>query len=79
MAGGTAGALLAFVVAAGTFVLLIFALSYTMGTAQEGVAERLRAGAPTVKRWGGYILLTVGIWFVVLGAFATFFSEIFPV
>lgn len=60
-------------------MLLIFALSYAVGTARESVVERLKAGAPTVKRWGGYILLTVGVWFVALGAFAVFFSDIFPV
>jgi protein-S-isoprenylcysteine O-methyltransferase Ste14 len=73
------GSLLAFAVAAGTFVLLIFALSYAVDTAQEGVVGRLRSGAPTVKRWGGYILVMVGVWFIALGVFAAFFSGIFPV
>jgi hypothetical protein len=73
------GSLLAFAIAAGTFVLLIFALSYFVGAAREGVVERLKAGAPSVKRWGGYILVVVGVWFVALGVFAAFFSGIFPV
>jgi protein-S-isoprenylcysteine O-methyltransferase Ste14 len=73
------GSLLAFAIAAGTFVLLIFALSYFVGAAREGVVQRLKAGAPSVKRWGGYILVVVGVWFVTLGVFAAFFSGIFPV
>ena len=77
--GGAVGSLLAFLVAAGTFILLIFTLSYAVGAAQEGMVDRLRAGASTVKRWGGYILIIVGVWFVALGAFAAFFSDIFPV
>lgn len=79
MAGGAGGSLLAFAVAAGTFVLLIFALSYFVGAAREGIVERLKAGAPSVKRWGGYVLLAAGAWFVALGVFAAYFSGIFPV
>lgn len=57
----------------------MFALSYAVATAQRNLVERLRTGAPAVKRWGGYILLVVGVWFVLLGAFAAFFSDLFPV
>lgn len=60
-------------------MLLLFGVSYAVGTAQEGVVARLRASAPAVKRWGGYILIGVGTWFVVLALFAEFFAEIFPV
>ncbi len=77
--GGFAGSLIAFVVAAITIVVLIFGISYAIGAAQEGVVGRLRAGAPAVKRWGGYILVAVGAWFIILSVFADFFSRVFPV
>lgn len=77
--GGFAGSLLAFVVAAITIVLLLLGVSYAVGTAQECVVARLRANAPAVKRWGGYILIGVGAWFIILSVFADFFSRIFPV
>lgn len=71
--------MLAFVTAAFTIVLLIFGVSWAISTAQEGVVARLRTSTPAVKRWGGYILVAVGSWFIALGAFAGFFSGIFPV
>ncbi len=54
-------------------------MTYVVGTAQEGVVARLRSATPAVKRWGGYILVGVGAWFIVLSVFADFFSGIFPV
>ena len=71
--------MLAFVVAAITIVLLLFGVSYAVGTAQEGVVARLRSATPAVKRWSGYILVGVGAWFIVLSVFADFFSGSFPV
>jgi len=32
-----------------------------------------------VKRWGGWILVVVGAWFLVLAIFAGFFESIFLV
>jgi hypothetical protein len=32
-----------------------------------------------VKRWGGVILIGVGLWFVMLSVFAVFFAGLFPV
>jgi hypothetical protein len=32
-----------------------------------------------VKRWGGRILIAVGVWFLVLALFADFFEGVFPV
>lgn len=66
-------------VAAITIVLLLFGVSYAIGMAQEGVVARLRSATPAVKRWGGYILVGVGAWFIILSLFADFFSGIFPV
>jgi len=32
-----------------------------------------------VKRWGGHVLITLGLWFIALAVFADFFAELFPV
>lgn len=50
-----------------------------MALAQERASERIAAGAPTVKRWGGYILTLVGLWFVALAIFADPFARLLPV
>jgi hypothetical protein len=47
--------------------------------AEEAVAERIGAGTPTMKRWGGWVLVVVGVWFVLIGVFADAFSRLFPV
>lgn len=60
-------------------VLLLFSAALGVAVAQERFADRLRATTPTVKRWGGWILLAVGAWFVVLGLFAGTFARLFPV
>jgi hypothetical protein len=39
----------------------------------------VRASALAIKRWGGRILVLVGIWFVLLGALAHPFSHVFTV
>ncbi len=77
--GGVTAALLAFGVAALMMVLLMFTLALIIGAAQERTVEAMRAGAPTVKRWAGRILLLVGAWFIALGVFSDFFVDVFPV
>lgn len=57
----------------------MFTLALAIGTAQQRTVEAMRAGAPAVKRWGGRILLLVGVWFIALGVFADFFADVFPV
>jgi len=59
-------------------VILMFGLALIVGAAQQHTVDALRTGAPTVKRWGGRILLTVGAWFIALGVFSDFFAEVFP-
>ncbi len=77
--GGFLSALFAFLVAAATLVLLMFALAFALAAAQERTAEALRAGTPAIKRWGGRILVLLGIWLVLLGVFADEFSRVFSV
>ena len=60
-------------------VVLMFTLALTIGAAQQRTVDAMKAGAPTVKRWGGRVLLGVGAWFIALGVFADFFADVFPV
>lgn len=69
----------AFGVAGLVIVLLIFGLAIAIGTAQTEFITRLRAEAPQVKRWGGFILIIVGLWTIAIGIWAQFFSQFFPV
>jgi hypothetical protein len=57
----------------------MFTLALTLASAQEHVVQGMVSRAPTVKRWGGRILLIVGAWFVLLGVFADAFARLFPV
>ncbi len=65
---------------AGLVLILMFVgLSFVVGRAQQHTLERARASSAQVKRWGGFILIAVGTWFVVLAIWADFFAGIFPV
>lgn len=77
--GGFSASFGAFVVAAIVLVSLVFIAAFGIATAQDQTIERMRAHAPRVKKWGGWILVTVGAWFLTLAVFADFFAEIFPV
>lgn len=66
-------------VASVVLVGLVFAAAFSVATAQDQTIERLKAQAPRVKNWGGWILVAVGAWFLTLAAFADFFADIFPV
>ena len=59
-------------------VLLASASALTVALSQERVAAGLEAAGPTMKRWGGWVLVAVGTWFVALGVFADFFARVFP-
>lgn len=76
--GGFRAAFAAYIVAASAIVLLAFAASFFVAFGQESVTARMEASAPTVKRWGGNVLILVGVWFIALGVFANFFARVFP-
>lgn len=57
----------------------MFALAIAIALARERTVQSARARAPEVKRWGGRILVVVGVWFVLLGVFAGLFADLFPV
>jgi cytochrome c biogenesis protein CcdA len=58
---------------------LLFAAAFTVARAEESTLERVKVQAPTVKRWGGRLLIAVGVWFLTLAVFADYFERIFPV
>lgn len=60
-------------------MFLIFGLAFAIGMAKSEFVTRLRAGAPQVKRWGGIILIIVGLWSLTIGIWADFFAQFFPV
>lgn len=59
--------------------MMFVGLSLVIGSAQEHSVKRIQASSTQVKRWGGWILVVVGTWFLVLAIWADFFAEIFPV
>jgi hypothetical protein len=77
--GGFTAAFTAFTVAAVVLVGLIFTSAFAVAGAQESVFERLKVQAPTVKRWGGRVLVVLGLWFIALALFADYFADLFPV
>lgn len=54
-------------------------LSLVVGRAQEQTLQRVQASSTQVKRWGGWILVMVGAWFLILAIWADFFAGVFPV
>lgn len=60
-------------------VLLLFGLAIAIGLAQDELIAKLRAETSHVKRWGGVILMVVGVWTITISIWARFFSQFFPV
>lgn len=77
--GGQGAAFAAFVTAALTIALLMLALAFLVGAAQERVINFLKGGTQQVKQWGGVILMLVGAWLIALALWASFFAQVFPV
>jgi hypothetical protein len=71
--------LVAFINASVVIIILIFLLAYAISAAQEGVVAAVKARVSEVKRWGGWILIIIGAWFILLAIFAGFFARVFPV
>ncbi|HEX2029845.1 MAG TPA: hypothetical protein VHL78_00385 [Actinomycetota bacterium] len=65
--------------AGAAIVLLAFAAAGVAAWGQAAVAERASAAAPTMKRWGGWMLVVVGLWLAASGLFAEAFARVFPV
>ena len=60
-------------------MILILGAAVAVSISQEATVERLGAATPTIKRWGGWALITVGTWFILLSIFSNTFEDLFPV
>ncbi len=52
--------------AALVFVVLLVAASILVSVASVAWLQPLRMAGPTVKRWSGFVLMAVGVWFIAL-------------
>lgn len=57
----------------------MFVLVTAVVTAREKVVARLGASTGRIKRWGGWVLVLVGVWFIALAIWADYFARVFPV
>lgn len=72
-------AISAFVTAAITIMICVFAASTGVARAEQATLQRIEARAPQIKRWTGWVVAAVGVWFLVMAVFANFFADVFPV
>lgn len=63
---GVTQTLWAFATTAIIFALLLVTASVVVSTATVEALRPVRMTGPAVKRWGGYVLLAVGVWFMFL-------------
>lgn len=71
--------ILAIAIMSTMFVLLIFGLAFAIANAQENIVQMAKLHTRTVKRWGGFILIAIGGWTILLAILADFFAALFPV
>jgi hypothetical protein len=77
--GGPAAAIAAFLTASIVILGLMFCVATLVTFARERTIRSLRIATVNAKRYGGVLLIGVGIWFIALAMWADFFAEIFPV
>lgn len=70
---------MAFATAGLVIVLLLFGLAAAIALAQKQVITTLQTSVGNVKRWGGWVLIGIGLWTLSLAIWAEQFSHIFPV
>jgi hypothetical protein len=58
--------------------LLVLAAA-AVGTAQQRVVTTVQADAAQVKRWGGVVLILVGLWTIALALWPEEFARLFSV
>lgn len=68
--GSVAGGIVTFSTAALVMVTLLFATAIAAAVADNSTLRRFKTSGPSVKRWGGRVLLGVGTWFIAIGLFA---------
>jgi uncharacterized membrane protein YidH (DUF202 family) len=59
--------------------LLMFGLAVTIALSQRRLVSTIKTRVHEVKRWGGWVLILVGLWLMALGIWAGFFASLFPV
>jgi protein-S-isoprenylcysteine O-methyltransferase Ste14 len=67
---GSGPAVLAIAGSAVVFLLLLLSASVAVPLLTAEMRGPLRMVGPAVRRWGGYVMMVVGLWFLVL-AFLT--------
>lgn len=65
---GVEETLWAFATATIVFGLLLIAALSAVAVMTAAALRPIRMSGPAVKRWGGFVLIGVGTWFVVLAA-----------
>lgn len=70
---------MAFGLAGAAIVALMFVLGFAVATAQDVVTWMADVGTSVVKRWGGRILVGVGLWLIVLAIGANVINRFTPV
>jgi len=68
--GSVLGGVITFSTAALVMVILLFTTAMAVAVAGDSTLRRFRTSGPTVKRWGGRVLLVVGTWFIAVGLLA---------
>ncbi|MFQ5967046.1 MAG: cytochrome c biogenesis protein CcdA [Acidimicrobiia bacterium] len=74
--GSVPAGLLTFGTAALVIVGLFFIAAMFAVLAKQSTVQAFRTSGPAVRRWGGRVLIGVGVWFIVLGAFADMASRL---
>lgn len=69
---------MAFLTNALTMSALMFLLAFAIALAQENLVARLRVRAGRIKKWGGRIMVLVGMWLIILAIWADFFGQLLP-
>jgi cytochrome c biogenesis protein CcdA len=69
----------AFLIAAFTVAIVMVVLVAAVGLTQDKLVRSMKGSTRSVKRWGGAILILVGVWLIVLAVWATQFARIIPV
>ena len=62
----TAQAIAAFATTAVIFVTLLITAAVVVSSVSAEALKPMRMTGTTVRRWSGYVLIAIGVWFVVL-------------
>jgi len=63
---GPSATVAAYTAAAAVFASLLIGASFTVTTVRSSALRPIKMAGPAVKRFSGFVLLAVGVWFTVL-------------